>query len=236
MSARNLLMATSKGVTNTVTAEQVQVYGLVSPYTAPQKHVIAYRFRNVSDDTEVTTLEATADVGYVFTLTVNGETYSRTHVAGNTLTTILNALVTLFNAGTKKDVFATAVRSTNKLFITSVPYGLPMVISGSTTKPGIYLEIKPQDILTPSIGGNAFDFDFGELDYDAGDLITITVGSTQTIYTVPTSMSPTTLVSNLASLTNAEGVFYNRFANNKLTVLANDHLTDVPVTCTVTNA
>jgi hypothetical protein len=222
MSAKNLLMATSKGVTNTVTAEQVQVYNTNTKVA----QVSTYEILKVSDN-----LPAVPVVGDTYTLMFNNETYTYTTAAGATNTTVLNGLVTRFNAGTKK-ALGSVVRSGSRLLISSDIAGLPFEFSGTSSRVDVYIRA-----LTPteSRGSNAFDFDFGELDYDAGDVITITIGGTQAIYTVPTSMSPTTLVSNLASLINAEGVFYNRFANNKLTVLVNDNLTDVPITCTVTN-
>jgi hypothetical protein len=216
-------MATSKGITNTFTAEQVQVYNTNTKVA----QVSTYEILNVSDN-----LPAVPVVGDTYTLVFNNETYTYTTASGATNTTVLNGLVTRFNAGTKT-ALGSVIRSGSKLIISSDIAGLPFEFSGTSSRVDVYIRA-----LTPtgSRGSNAFDFDFGEFDYDVGDLITITVGSTQTTYTVPAAMSSTVLVENLSLLTNAEGVFYNRFANNKLTALANDNLTDVPITCTVTNA
>lgn len=216
---RALVMGAKSGNTNVLTPTKIQTYSA--------------RGMQVAQTSSVTIPAYSAPGGETFTITINGKSKTYTSAVGSTSTTALNGLVTLVNADTDISPFVNISRSASTDIISSKIGGLPFTLSASDTAASVDITYS-----TPTIseGGNCWDIDFGLLSFDVGDVIKIALDGVETSYTVPSEMTSSNVVTAFALLTNANGVFYNRFKTNILTVLANSYTTDVVLSCSVTNS
>lgn len=173
--------------------------------------------------------------GSIYTLSVNGRSVSYSPVAGNTITTILNKFVTFLDNETWP---VTVVRSTNKLFITARMAGLIFDSAFFTNDPAVDYQLVDM-IITPNKSGNVWLLDFGTLNYDLGDVISVTVDGELASYTVPASeTSPRQVIENFAATVTPTG--FSLYANYNvelpiLTIVSNSLLPTSTISVTVTN-
>ncbi|MDP4033958.1 MAG: VCBS domain-containing protein, partial [Pseudorhodobacter sp.] len=127
--------------------------------------------------------DSSVAIGDTFTVTVNETVHTFTAAAGATLISVLNALVNRINAGAEKGE-VTAVRSGSTLIVSSDEAGNGFTIAATDSALPAPVVATPTANYTGEPGvAQVSRVDLGQVAYDKGDIVSVTVAGTPYEYT-----------------------------------------------------
>ncbi len=127
--------------------------------------------------------DTTVAVGDTYTVTVNDTVHTFTAAAGATLNSVINALVSRINKGAEGDA-VTASRSRSTLIVSADTAGVEFGISATDNGAEAPVATPVANVTGEPGAKQVNTVDLGEVAYDKGDIVTVTVAGTDYSYTV----------------------------------------------------